>query len=912
MGTPVAVTAGSDDQVETRSGRRRSARRTTRRFPFARRAARARRRQQGVLLGVVAGLVAFAALLPLMTGSIARTMVDNRVRDLGALGRTVEVRALPDGGTVPSTASLAPLLGPQWDGIASPVVQQQRITAVATVAGATGRVTLLGRAGFCDRVRVTAGRCATSRFEVMVPGAPGKTGGVVPGDRVVLVQDNGVNVPVRRTLLVTGLFTPREPAADYWSATTVPQGVAIPAGAEGRTVQPPTWLTPLASFTGTVPPPVDRNGPPPPADRESPRSLGWSNVQTTAFRQLIPLAFSYDKLDQARGAVERTRSLASAAQPPVDVTENVTFLDEGVRGDVEQVQVIAPLLLAQLVLLQVVLVWVVLRALLTQRRTEVALVRLRSPGARGARRLVLGELLPPVLVGLPVGLALAYALQALLRTIWVPGPAGWSWPALAAGAAAAAVCVVLLLVLVRGVVRTPISALLRTVPPRQRRWSLSAVETVLLTLAAGMLLAVATGNLSGAPVLVTPLVIALAVGLLVGGLLVPLGNRVAGRLLDRGRLPSLLALTGLARRPSTRQLILALTAAGALLAFGASTLVLGQANRAAATSAQTGAPVRLLAIDASATVDPQNLVRVVDQVDRQRQHLAPVFRVRSGSSDGPVALLGEPGPMTRIASKVNGIDPWARLGDASSGNASAGGAGLPAVVASWSAPATEGGFTAPSLRQADTEYVVAAQVPLVPGGEANTFVTPLAPQLRAADRRDLTAEIWSDGSDPALEQRAIAALRGAGYSGVTVERASTTQRRLDESASAYGLQLGLVVAAGSVVVAVLVLVAVLSSQAAGRRRERAALERAGVSRAVLGRAGRLETGLTVAPLLLGGAVGWLGARLAAPSIPWFTQPPPFPVAQETPPVLPAVLAVGAGLVVVAGVALVAGRGKESA
>lgn len=907
MGTPVAVTAGSDDQVETRSGRRRSARRTTRRFPFARRAARARRRQQGVLLGVVAGLVAFAALLPLMTGSIARTMVDNRVRDLGALGRTVEVRALPDGGTVPSTASLAPLLGPQWDGIASPVVQQQRITAVATVAGATGRVTLLGRAGFCDRVRVTAGRCATSRFEVMVPGAPGKTGGVAPGDRVVLVQDNGVNVPVRRTLLVTGLFTPREPAADYWSATTVPQGVAIPAGAEGRTVQPPTWLTPLASFTGTVPPPVDRNGPPPPAGRESPRSLGWSNVQTTAFRQLIPLAFSYDKLDQARGAVERTRSLASAAQPPVDVTEQVTTIDQAVRGDVEQVQVIAPLLLAQLVLLQVVLVWVVLRALLTQRRTEVALVRLRSPGARGARRLVLGELLPPLLVGLPVGMALAYALQALLRTIWVPGPAGWSWPALAAGAAAAAVCVVLLLVLVRGVVRTPISALLRTVPPRQRRWSLSAVETVLLTLAAGMLLAVATGNLTGAPVLVTPLVIALAVGLLVGGLLVPLGNRAAGRLLDRGRLPSLLALTGLARRPSTRQLILALTAAGALLAFGASTLVLGQANRVAATKAATGAPVRMLAIDVPGLVEPQNLVRVVDQVDPQRRHLAPVYQVRSGSSDGPVTLVGEPATMSRITSKVNGIDPWAALRDAPSG------AGvLPAVVSSWSAPASEGSFSAPSLRVQDADYSVVSRVPIIPGAGENTVITPLAPQLPTADRRDLSAEIWSDGTDPALEQRARSALVAAGYTSVTVERASTTQRRLDESASAYGLQLGLVVAAGSVVVAVLVLVAVLSSQAAGRRRDRAALERAGVSRGVLGRAGRLETALTVAPLLLGGAVGWLGARLAAPSIPWFTQPPPFPVAQETPPVLPAVLAVGAGLVVVAVVALVAGRGKESA
>lgn len=910
MGTPVAVTAGSDDQVETRSGRRRSARRTTRRFPFARRAARARRRQQGVLLGVVAGLVAFAALLPLMTGSIARTMVDNRVRDLGALGRTVEARTGSGTATTP-VSEIAPVLGPEWDGIAGPPVGQYRVQAAGTIPGSMQTITLLGREGFCDHVRLSAGRCATSRFEVMISGASARAGRLTVGDSTVVIQMSGATEPVRRTLRVVGVFEPRA-GDDFWRGIDV-GAVRISRDVAGEPVQLHTWLTPAATFSGTVPQVRGRSeGLPPPLDRDSPASVGWAEIETSVARQLTPAAFSYDKLDQARAAVALSQALAAQSSTPVDITEQVTTIDQAVRGDVEQVQVIAPLLLAQLVLLQVVLVWVVLRALLTQRRTEVALVRLRSPGARGARRLVLGELLPPVLIGLPVGLLLAYALQSVSRLTWLPGPAVWSWTALLVAVAATAVCVLLLLLLVRGLVRTPISALLRTVPPRQRRWSLSAVETVLLTLAAGMLLAVATGNLTGAPVLVTPLVIALAVGLLVGGLLVPLGNRVAGRLLDRGRLPSLLALTGLARRPSTRQLILALTAAGALLAFGASTLVLGQANRAAATSAQTGAPVRLLAIDASATVDPQNLVRVVDQVDRRRQHLAPVFRVRSGSSDGPVALLGEPGPMTRIASKVNGIDPWARLGEASSGNASAGGAGLPAVVASWSAPAREGGFTAPSLRQADTEYVVAAQVPLVPGGEANTFVTPLAPQLRTADRRDLSAEIWSDGTDPALEQRATAALRRAGYSGVTVERASTTQRRLDESASAYGLQLGLVVAAGSVVVAVLVLVAVLSSQAAGRRRDRAALERAGVSRGVLGRAGRLETALTVAPLLLGGAVGWLGARLAAPSIPWFTQPPPFPVAQETPPVLPAVLAVGAGLVVVAVVALVAGRGKESA
>ena len=51
----------------------------------------------------------------------------------------------------------------------------------------------------------------------------------------------------------------------------------------------------------------------------------------------------------------RSQALAGQSSTPVDITEQITTIDQAVRGDVEQVQVIAPLLLAQLVLLQLVL-----------------------------------------------------------------------------------------------------------------------------------------------------------------------------------------------------------------------------------------------------------------------------------------------------------------------------------------------------------------------------------------------------------------------------------------------------------------------------------------------------------------------------------------------------------------------------
>jgi hypothetical protein len=467
-------------------------------------------------------------------------------------------------------------------------------------------------------------------------------------------------------------------------------------------------------------------------------------------------------------------------------------------------------------------------------------------------------------------------------------------------------CLALLALLVRGVARTPVSDLLRGVPPRQHRWAISPAQAVVLALAVGMLITVATGTLTGAPVLVTPLVIALAAGLVVGGLLVPVGNRLATRLLRRGKVPPLLALTGLARRPSTRNLILAMTAAGALLAFTTSTMALGVQNRQDVAAVTVGSSVRLDAIDTTGIATPDRAVQAVNSVDPQHDHITPVVRVRSGSSDGPVVLGGYPSAMSRIALRAGQPDVWARLASA---NASG---GLPVIAAGWSPPSTERRFTGPTLTASDGSYAIGGTVDLIPGGGAHTFIAPLDPLLAQADRTDsYTVEVWSDGTDPTLLRRAQAQLRAAGFNDFTRVSAATERNTLDRSASAFGLQLGLVVATGSVLIAALVLIAVLSSQAAGRRREHTALLRAGVPRASLGRARHLEVALSMLPLVLGGVVGWIGARLAAPHVPWFTEPPPYPVSSTLPPVLPAVLAVLVGLAIVTMTALVTGRTRRS-
>lgn len=880
-------------------------RRLRRRFRWARDAGASRRGQQAVVAAVVALLVAFASLLVLMTVSIARTMVDQDVQSLGPLGRTVEVRAVGQQGKVIPAARLKPMLGSHWDGLAAPAVSQFR-TMVSATRKPGHEITLFSRSGACSHLRFTDGRCPTGRAEISVSTESAKVLKLSLHD-TIQVGDKPLSQnhdPTRRTMRVVGIFDQSQQDS-YWRGLDIED---VPKQVKDlSSIRRHTWLTSDDAFGGDPPKEREYRATSGPGGRDSPDRQGWGRVETSMARQLTPGAFGYDHLDEANDAVTRTGRLLNADSAlDADLTEQVSTVDENVRGNLDQIRVIAPLLLAQLVLLQAVLLWIVLRALLTGRRHEVAMLRLRSPGRRGARRLLMGELTPAVLVGLPGGLALAYGLDWLFRTTWLGGThGGWSWLSLGVAALTTLACLALLLALVRGVVRAPVSSLLRTVPPRQHRWALSPVQAVVLTLAIGMLITVATGTLTGAPVLVTPLVIALAAGLLIGGLLIPVGNRVATGLLRKGKVPRLLALTGLARRASTRNLVLAMTAAGALLAFTTSTMTLGMENRENSAGITVGAAERLDAIDTQGIKNPEDAVKAVDRIDPKHEHLTTVIRVRSGSSDGPVTLAGRPSAMSRIALRAGQPDPWAKL------TSSAASGALPAVTATWSPPTAESQFSAPSLTSVDADYAKTGAVEVIPGADENTFITPLGPLLAQADRFDnFTAEVWSDGTDPRGLARAQAALQKLGFDSVTKHSVTEERDRLDTSASAYGLQLGLLVAAGSVLIAALVLIAVLSSQARARNHDFSGLARAGVPATALRRARHLDVGLSVLPLLLGGMVGWMGAWLAAPHVPWFTEPPPYPISGALPPVLPALAAVLAGLVVVGATALVAGRTRR--
>jgi len=139
------------------------------------------------------------------------------------------------------------------------------------------------------------------------------------------------------------------------------------------------------------------------------------------------------------------------------------------------------------------------------------------------------------------------------------------------------------------------------------------------------------------------------------------------------------------------------------------------------------------------------------------------------------------------------------------------------------------------------------------------------------------AQVWlaDAGAVPALR----AALTTAGLSVLSVELVSDQKQLFDRSASAWGLQLALVVGLVALAIAAVVLVLVAATTSRTRARDYASLRMAGVDARVLRRVGLAEQWIVIAvSVLIGALSGLLGGSLAIPVIPFFTVPSTgFPV-----------------------------------
>ena len=373
---------------------------------------------------------------------------------------------------------------------------------------------------------------------------------------------------------------------------------------------------------------------------------GWAeaaaSVEFPLERDRVSLATLPEISDSLTG-LDRTREAVSVSSP-------VPGLVSAVAAGRTIVRTLVPLLLAQLALLAVTVLALVAHAVVEQRRPEVALARLRGRSREAGSRLVMAELALTVVLGVPLGVLVALAGGEVLRRFVMPRgvPLELRWPlALAAGVAVLA-SLVAVYAAARPVLREPVASLLRRIPPSVAK-GLGVLDVVVAVVAAVSVVGLVSGDVDGPSALLTPVLLALAVGLVGAWLLRRAAAGAGRRALARGHLSTGLAALSLARRPALRHVLVVVTTATALATFAANAVVVGDRNRAARAELELGAPA---VVETNATA-PASLAAAVDSLPPEQRRLAtPVVVLRPRDPSAVPTLLLRPGEARRVGYAV--------------------------------------------------------------------------------------------------------------------------------------------------------------------------------------------------------------------------------------------------------------------
>ena len=611
-------------------------------------AVRYRRLQALMLLALSALITACTVLAPLYDRAMQQALTRLTVDAASSSATAIQVAAMSrfsSGVDIPGyvhashdeLANLLPESARPWF---MPRIDASSLTVVRVDQAAKSSVgELLWRDGACAHVSWTAGGCPRASGDIAVSAADVKTFGLDVGSTIEAEErpqiDQESRLPIV-TLRVTGVY--RQTPGDYWDDRLLEGVSGFPDSRPPNRPFHDTWLTARATFLG-------------------PQGAPWLDA-------INGVAFNLDRAAVGVDEVVRTGPLVSAMTEeaalrvddsgksingPGTVVADVQSGLPGISATIDdgrrQAHVTVPLLMIQLGLLALFVLGLVLGAAVEQRRPEVALARLRGAGRRDARRLVVAEVLPVVLVGVPVGVAGALVLAALARRTVLhdaaPFEVGGSFWAAIAGAALL-LGALTWLTATRGT-RDPISLLLRGVPTRVPGWSLGVADAVVIAGAGTAVLAFATGGLQGPLALAAPGLLALIVGLLLAHLIVPFATWLGRRLMARGRYAAALAMLALARRPATRRVVAVITVASALLVFSTYAIGVGSRNRELAARRDNGAA---MVADVTAT-DVSRVVRALAPV--AGGHATPVVRMAPAGQVRRTTLAVVPGAFSRIA-----------------------------------------------------------------------------------------------------------------------------------------------------------------------------------------------------------------------------------------------------------------------
>ena len=533
------------------------------------------RRSQSLALVLVSALVTTCAVFaPLFVrtleqGLLQARLVEREPADTTVLLRSARTAAEPT--TVPEQVATAmPREALPWFG--DPVGMTTASTEVQPREGLqTSPLRLVARDDVCDHLELTSGRCPQAAGEVLVSAADAEAWGWTEG-RVFDVDDPSTpstgTEPSADRAAHRGGRLPHQARPGLLAAHPGRRQVRLPDRA-GRAIIPGVddFITPEDTF-----------------------AQGWAqaavSVEYPLDRSQVSLS-TVPEISAALAGLDRATEGITVSSPVPDLVASIASGRTIVRT-------LVPLLLAQLALLAVTVLALVANAAVEQRRPEVALARLRGRSREGGSRVVMSELALTVLLGVPLGVGVALLVGDVVRRVVLPAgvPLELRWPLAAAVAVAVVGCLVAVYLAARPVLREPVAALLRRVPPATGG-GLGVLDVVVVVVAVLALVGLVSGDVEGPSALLVPVLLALAVGLLGAALLRRVATRSGARALADGRLAHGIAALSLARRPSLRHVLVVVTTATALATFAANAVVLGDQNRAARAELETGAPAVL-------------------------------------------------------------------------------------------------------------------------------------------------------------------------------------------------------------------------------------------------------------------------------------------------------------------------------
>jgi len=476
------------------------------------------------------------------------------------------------------------------------------------------------RDGLCGHVRLD-GACPAAAGDAALSRNAAQQLGLAVGDRLTVSAGPGTE-PVR--LRITARYEIRDPYGAYWSN---PLFLADEDGLD-------PVFTPLATFTDP-----QLGNPTLVYDVDVPEALIRGDG---GFRL-------HDVLRAAEQELVRQQIRL------VDPTAHILDTIARDRGGIERGVAVA---LIQVLLLAWFAIGLAARYTGRDRHPDLALLKLRGNGRLGMLRLTLGQHLIPMAGGLVIGVPVG-----LLAARWLAGPVAGPDVADAAVQSAGAVGAVLagaLLVLTAveaAVLRQPVAALLRRVPPGRRDWRAGVVDLALLAVAVAGIYQARYGGPDSGLGLMAPALVALAVALLAARALAGLADRAGAVALRRGRLRFGLTAVQVSRQPGTDRVFALVVVAVAMFATAAG----GWAGTRTANAVRAGAELgatRVLSVQAA---NRTALLHAVRQADPGGRH-AMAAVVEAGA--GPPILAVDSGRLAAVARWRPEYGPAGTLADA--------------------------------------------------------------------------------------------------------------------------------------------------------------------------------------------------------------------------------------------------------